>query len=226
MRHFVQHFSRQMNRAIETIPSKTMEALTRYSWPGNTRELQNLTERAVILSTGNVLRVPLENLASRITPAQDGGKHQTLEQAERAHILATVKETKWVLSGPNGAATRLGVNRSTLQRRGKTFPASKKMAISSPLKASQRYSAVRSSAFLSAKPKGAKPSQVIPSPESRLHVKWDHLACPGICENCSGTAESEDASLVKERHILLQSDVQTTEIEHTQLLIVVPGVLN
>jgi formate hydrogenlyase transcriptional activator len=117
VRHFVQHFSRQMNRAIETIPSETMQALTRYSWPGNIRELQNLIERAVILSTGKVLQVPLGDLRTRITPAQDGGKHQTLEQAERAHILATVKETKWVLSGPNGAATRLGVNRSTLQFR-------------------------------------------------------------------------------------------------------------
>ena len=94
-----------------------MQALTRYSWPGNIRELQNLIERAVILSPGGVLRVPLGDLRTRIIPVQDGGKHQTLEQAERAHILATVKETKWVLSGPNGAATRLGVNRSTLQFR-------------------------------------------------------------------------------------------------------------
>jgi formate hydrogenlyase transcriptional activator len=91
--------------------------MLRYSWPGNIRELQNLIERAVILSTGTVLRVPLGDLRTRTIPAQDGGKHQTLEQAERAHILATVKETKWVLSGPNGAATRLGVNRSTLQFR-------------------------------------------------------------------------------------------------------------
>ena len=117
VRHFVQHFARRMNRVIETIPSETMQALTRYSWPGNIRELQNLIERAVILSTGTVLRVPLGDLGTRTIPAQDGGKHQTLEQAERAHILATVKETKWVLSGPNGAATRLGVNRSTLQFR-------------------------------------------------------------------------------------------------------------
>jgi formate hydrogenlyase transcriptional activator len=62
--------ARQMNRAIETIPSKTMEALTRYSWPGNTRELQNLTERAVILSSGPVLEVPPRDLRSR-------AKHQT-----------------------------------------------------------------------------------------------------------------------------------------------------
>lgn len=115
--HFVRHFGRQMNRVIETIPSETMQALTRYSWPGNIRELQNLIERAVILSTGTVLRVPLGDLRARAIPARDGAEHQTLEQAERAHILAAVKETKWVLSGPRGAATRLGVNRSTLQFR-------------------------------------------------------------------------------------------------------------
>ena len=117
VRHFVQHFARRMNRVIETIPSETMQVLTRYSWPGNIRELQNLIERAVILSTGAVLRVPLADLRTPIVAVQDGGKHQTLEQAERALILATVKDTKWVLSGPNGAATRLGVNRSTLQFR-------------------------------------------------------------------------------------------------------------
>jgi len=117
VRHFVQHFARRMNRVIETIPSETMQALTRYSWPGNIRELQNLIERAVILSTGAVLRVPLGDLRNRISPTEDGEKYQTLEQAERALILATVKDTKWVLSGPNGAATRLGVNRSTLQFR-------------------------------------------------------------------------------------------------------------
>ena len=117
VRHFVQHFARRMNRVIETIPSETMQVLTRYRWPGNIRELQNLIERAVILSTGTVLRVPLGDLRSTNNPIPDAGKHQTLEEAERALILATVKDTKWVLSGPNGAATRLGVNRSTLQFR-------------------------------------------------------------------------------------------------------------
>jgi formate hydrogenlyase transcriptional activator len=117
VRHFVQQFARQMNRVIETIPSETMQALTRYRWPGNIRELQNLIERAVIMSTGPVLQVPLRDLQSRPTPQSSSERPQTLEEAERAHILATVKETKWVLSGPNGAATRLGVNRSTLQFR-------------------------------------------------------------------------------------------------------------
>jgi len=117
VRHFIQHFARRMNRNIETIPSETMEALSRYSWPGNIRELQNLIERAVILSPGPVLRVPLTELNSRTTPGQVNGNHRTLEEVERVHILATLKETRWVLSGPNGAATRLGMNRSTLQFR-------------------------------------------------------------------------------------------------------------
>ena len=115
--HFVQHFARQMSREIETIPSDTMQALSRYSWPGNIRELQNLIERAVILSPGPVLQVPLRDLSIHTIPGHDGEKHQTLKEAERAHILTTLKDTKWVLSGPRGAATRLGMNRSTLQFR-------------------------------------------------------------------------------------------------------------
>jgi formate hydrogenlyase transcriptional activator len=117
VRHFVQHFARRMNRTIETISSDTMESLVRYQWPGNIRELENVMERAVILSSGPVLRVPLEDLRDRFASGQANGTHRTLEEAERAHILATVKETKWVLSGPRGAATRLGMNRSTLQFR-------------------------------------------------------------------------------------------------------------
>jgi formate hydrogenlyase transcriptional activator len=117
VRHFVQHFAERMNKTIETIPSETMQALTRYSWPGNIRELQNLIERAVILSTGTVLPVPVRDLSISTIATQDSRKHLTLEEAERAHILATLKETRWVLSGPRGAATRLGLNRSTLQFR-------------------------------------------------------------------------------------------------------------
>jgi formate hydrogenlyase transcriptional activator len=119
VRHFVQHFARRMNRAIETISSDTMDRLIRYPWPGNIRELENLIERAVILSEGTVLRVPLEALTARVAPGHvhANGKPRTLEEAEREHILATVKETRWVLSGPRGAATRLGMNRSTLQFR-------------------------------------------------------------------------------------------------------------
>jgi DNA-binding NtrC family response regulator len=115
--HFAQRFARRMNRTIETIPAETMAALTRYPWPGNIRELQNLIERAVILSHGPVLQVPLRDLDNCAVPRRDNGKDQTLEAAERAHILAILKETRWVLGGARGAAVRLGINRSTLQFR-------------------------------------------------------------------------------------------------------------
>ncbi len=116
VRHFVEQFARQMNRDIDTIPTETMNALTRYSWPGNIRELQNLVERAVILSSDNILQVPLQDLKRRSASAITSSI-ETLEETERAHILAVLEKTKWKLSGPNGAAERLGLNRSTLQFR-------------------------------------------------------------------------------------------------------------
>jgi formate hydrogenlyase transcriptional activator len=115
--HFAQRFARRMNRTIETIPAETMAALTRYPWPGNIRELQNLIERAVILSHGPVLQIPLQDLDNRTALRRDNGNDQTLEAAERTHILAILKETRWVLGGARGAAVRLGMNRSTLQFR-------------------------------------------------------------------------------------------------------------
>jgi formate hydrogenlyase transcriptional activator len=115
VRHFVQLFARRMNRVIDTISCESMNALVRYSWPGNIRELQNLIERAVILSTGPVLRIPLQELQNRVVVKS--ARPQTMEDAERAHILATLEDTKWVIAGPNGAAARLGMNRSTVQFR-------------------------------------------------------------------------------------------------------------
>jgi formate hydrogenlyase transcriptional activator len=115
VRHFVEHYARRMKRAIETIPSETMEVLTRYAWPGNVRELQNLMERAVILSPGPVLRVPLGDLDVRAPAGLSRAPAQTLEEAERAHIVATLTDTHWVVAGARGAAARLGMNRSTLQ---------------------------------------------------------------------------------------------------------------
>ena len=117
VRHFAQYFARKIHRVIDTIPSETMEALVRYSWPGNIRELQNLIEHSVIVSPGPVLHVPLAALQFQTAPAPDGMKRRTLEQTEREHILATLKETKWIISGPKGAAALLGINRSTLQFR-------------------------------------------------------------------------------------------------------------
>jgi formate hydrogenlyase transcriptional activator len=116
VRHFVQQFARRMNKTIETIPAETMNALLGYHWPGNIRELQNVIERAVILSAGPVLKVALADLKSRAASAGPK-KHETLEEAEREHILAVLKESNWVLSGPKGAAGRLGMKRPTLQFR-------------------------------------------------------------------------------------------------------------
>jgi formate hydrogenlyase transcriptional activator len=113
-RHFVQQAARRMRKTIDTIPSETMEALMRCRWPGNIRELENVTERAVILSPGPVLQLSPRELSSRVPSGQSADRYKTLEEVERNHILRTLKETRWVLSGPSGAATRLGLNRSTL----------------------------------------------------------------------------------------------------------------
>ncbi len=115
VRYFVQKYARQMDKRIETIPSEAMEALVRYHWPGNVRELENLIERAVILSRGSVLQVPLGELQPRSEPESE--VVTTLEAAEREHILRALRGTNWVVGGPRGAATRLGMKRTTLQSR-------------------------------------------------------------------------------------------------------------
>jgi formate hydrogenlyase transcriptional activator len=116
VRHFAQQFARRQRKTIETIPGKTLQGLLRYPWPGNIRELQNSIARAVILSPGPVLQVPLADLPPRPTPPR-AKPHDTLEEAERKHIVAVLQETKWVLNGPHGAAVRLGMKQSTLQFR-------------------------------------------------------------------------------------------------------------
>jgi formate hydrogenlyase transcriptional activator len=117
VRHFVQQFSRRMGKVVDTIPTETMNSLVRYHWPGNIRELQNLVERAVILSTGPVLRVPIDDLHLPPAPPAANRKAGTLEEAERRHILEALNAADWVISGPKGAATTLGLKRSTLQAR-------------------------------------------------------------------------------------------------------------
>jgi len=116
VRHFVNQSARRMNRSIATISPEAIEALTKYSWPGNVRELQNFIERAVILSPGNVLRPPLAELkeAAVQTPSSE---LSTLEEMEREHVLRAVRASNWVLGGPNGAAARLGMKRTTLAYR-------------------------------------------------------------------------------------------------------------
>jgi len=122
VRHFVQQFSRSMNKSIDTIPSETMTKLVKYHWPGNIRELQNVIERAVILTTGPVLKVLTDelNLRNDSPPASnhhDGNLRATLDDAERQEIIATLEKTDWKVAGPNGAAALLGMKRSTLQSR-------------------------------------------------------------------------------------------------------------
>src|SRR5262249_50381121 len=116
-RYFTRHFAGRIGRRVKWIPSSAMDALVSYKWPGNVRELQNVIERAVIRSVGERLDVPALEIAAPVGAPAANGPRGTLEEAERAHILATLKESRWILSGPRGAATRLGVNRSTLQFR-------------------------------------------------------------------------------------------------------------
>ena len=110
--HFVEIYARRMGKEIEHIPPETMSALVSYQWPGNIRELQNFIERSVILTSGNVLHPPLASLQS--APEGESLGAITLEDAERDHIRKTLDQTRWVVAGPNGAATRLGIKRSTL----------------------------------------------------------------------------------------------------------------
>ncbi len=125
VRYFAQKYARQMNREIVTIPTETMARLSAYQWPGNIRELQNLIERAVILSPGPVLLVPLTELEpGKSIMSSNGTAH--LNEIERTHILRILNETKWVISGPSGAAARLGMKRTTLISR------MQKLAISRP----------------------------------------------------------------------------------------------
>ncbi|HMD44080.1 MAG TPA: sigma 54-interacting transcriptional regulator [Candidatus Acidoferrum sp.] len=139
VRYFVQKISRRQNKTVEYVPSDVMDALVNYSWPGNIRELENLIERAVLLSAGKELQVPVAELqASRlnisrptiggdsiamvplnnaIAPSAAAGHLATLEETQRQHILRALRQTGWRLSGPKGAAKLLGIKRTTLQAR-------------------------------------------------------------------------------------------------------------
>src|SRR5262249_24081063 len=131
-RHFTQRFARRMGRRIEAIPTAVLDALVRYPWPGNIREMQNVIERAVILSPGLALQIPLGDLKAAASPVAlaPGGANEpsgvgrignpsnapvTLADAAREHILSVLRETGWVVGGPRGAAARLGMKRTTLQ---------------------------------------------------------------------------------------------------------------
>jgi len=135
VRYFVQRFSRSLNKPVEYIPAEAMDALASYSWPGNIRELENLIERAVLLSPGKELRVPLSELRSAANASSNAvtgpsssfpsltsstsltSSISTLEEAERQHILRALRQTQWRIAGPKGAAAILGMKRTTLQAR-------------------------------------------------------------------------------------------------------------
>jgi DNA-binding NtrC family response regulator len=106
-----------MGKNIETIPDEAMEALCRWKWPGNIRELENFLERAVILSRGPVLHVPLaelEDIDEEDEQTQTVAANPTLQAAAREHILRALREANGMIGGPNGAAARLGLKRTTL----------------------------------------------------------------------------------------------------------------
>ena len=124
VRHFSEEYARRMNKKIETIPSETMKTLCRYSWPGNIRELQNVIERAVILSQGSTLNVPVGELtpdANAALPARGAGVRSTIRRpvrsiltdVDRDQIIQALNETGGLVGGPNGAASRLGLKRTT-----------------------------------------------------------------------------------------------------------------
>jgi len=149
VRYFVQKFSTRQNKAVAYIPADVMDALVNYPWPGNVRELENLIERAVLLSTGKELRVPLAELkelsrssAAFLAAPMDlarpiaspraalpaaSSTASTLDEAQRQHILAVLRQTRWRIAGPKGAAAILGMKRTTLQAR------MRKLGISRPV---------------------------------------------------------------------------------------------
>ncbi len=111
--HFARMFAGRMNRVIDVISDDVMEIIRTHDWPGNVRELQNFVERAVIVSSGPVLRPPIGNLERLVRPRKPSS-NRTLAQAQRDHILQVLREVGWIVGGRDGAATRLGVPRTTL----------------------------------------------------------------------------------------------------------------
>jgi formate hydrogenlyase transcriptional activator len=116
VRHFVQRSARKLKREITSIPTEVMESLTRAPWPGNIRELEHFIERAVILSKGSALSIPAGELGSQEPPSQPKPKsNNVLQEGERDTILQALRDSKWVVAGPDGAAAKLGLKRTTLQ---------------------------------------------------------------------------------------------------------------
>jgi formate hydrogenlyase transcriptional activator len=111
--YFVHHFAQRMKKTISSIPTRTMEVLVRWNWPGNIRELENFLERSVILTPGSVLQAPLTELEAQLD--EGGGYMGTLQEKERDSILQALRDCQGRLGGADGAAARLGLKRTTLQ---------------------------------------------------------------------------------------------------------------
>jgi formate hydrogenlyase transcriptional activator len=109
--HFLRSYAHRQGKSIEYVSDEVMAAIKKYSWPGNIRELQNFIERSVILTRGPALQAPVEELEKNDVFAH---KVCTLADADRVHIIGTLQETNWVVGGKSGAASRLGLNRTTL----------------------------------------------------------------------------------------------------------------
>jgi formate hydrogenlyase transcriptional activator len=117
VRHFTALYAQRMNKRIDVIPPETMDALVRYQWPGNIRELQNFIERAVILSPQSTLRAPTSELEPFQTPKETNVPMNGLAEVERDHILRALEASNWVIGGETGAAARLGMKRTSLAYR-------------------------------------------------------------------------------------------------------------
>jgi len=130
--HFVKMFSRRMGKQVDSVPPETMAAFQWYSWPGNIRELQNLVERAVIVSRDGVLPNPLHKKQTELTPPTQHRfpvfpSSMTLEDSDRTLIVNTLEQAGWIVGGPRGAAAKLGLKRTTLLAK------MRRMAISRPI---------------------------------------------------------------------------------------------
>jgi formate hydrogenlyase transcriptional activator len=119
VRYYVRKYAQRMRKRIDAVPATAMKVFTQYPWPGNVRELQHFIERSVILTSGEVLHPPLGELeqVTHHRPTRSSAPVRTMEEIERESILHALRESHWVVGGPHGAASKLGLRRTTLASR-------------------------------------------------------------------------------------------------------------
>ena len=138
MSHYARQIGERLGKSISEVPAQVMREFTEYNWPGNIRELQNVIERAVIVSTDGVLRLPEPLVQTTIAPAGEGEAFKepmtisTLDEAEREHILRALEATGWRIEGPKGAAAMLKLHPSTLRFRMKKLGLTKALSYTPP----------------------------------------------------------------------------------------------